>query len=65
MDAERTFELCLRLMYPDHQVEYTGEDFIERIPQNDIANIIQNCLLITVGDKLKKLTVDNKGQVKQ
>lgn len=65
MDTERTFELCLRLLYKSHQVQYTGEDFIEKIPQREVANIVQGCLLVTVGDKLKKLMIDGKGNVRQ
>ena len=51
-------------MYKKHQIQYTAEDFIERIPNQDIANIIQGCLLVTVGDKLKKLMIDAQGNVK-
>ena len=65
MDTERTFELALRLMYRQELIQFTGNDFIEKIPNPDIATIIQGCLLVTVGDKLKKLMIDPMGNVKQ
>ena len=59
MDTERSFELCLRLMYKPREVQFTGADFeIGKIDQTDVASIIQGCLLTTVGDKLKKLLID-------
>lgn len=64
MDTERTYELALRLIYKQHLVQYTGNDFIEKLSNPDIATIIQGCLLVTVGDKLKKLMIDVSGAVK-
>ena len=38
MDTERTFELCLRLLYKPREVQFTGADFeIGKIEQNDVA----------------------------
>ena len=65
MDTEVTFELCLRLVYQKNWIEFTGEDFVEKITTAEVGNIIQGCLLVTVGDKLKKLLVDPQGKVKQ
>ena len=40
MDTERTFELALRLIYKQHLIQYTGNDFIDNISNPDIATII-------------------------
>ena len=52
MDTELTFELCMLLLYNRRTVQYTGENFLE-ISNTEITRIIQTCLLVTVGDKLK------------
>ena len=63
MDTELTFEMCMLLLYNKRTVQYTGEDFLE-ITNPEITRIIQTCLLVTVGDKLKQLLVDNNCTVK-
>ena len=63
MDTELTFEMCMLLLYNKRTVQYTGEDFLE-ITNPEITRIIQTCLLVTVGDKLKQLLIDNNGTVK-
>ena len=64
MDTERAFELCMRLLYNQRTVQYTGEEFLG-ITNPETARIIQSCLLVTVGDKLKQLLIDNNGVIKQ
>ena len=65
MDTERSYELCLRLLYKKSQIQYTGEDFVSNMENLEVASIIQHCLLVTVGDKLKRLTIDGQGNVHQ
>ena len=65
MDTERTYELCLRLLYKKNAIQYTGQDFESNLENLEVASIIQHCLLVTVGDKLKRLMIDSSGNVQQ
>lgn len=40
MDTEKTFEMCLRLLYKKEHVEFSGEDFVSKFDSNVAANII-------------------------
>ena len=52
------------MMYDSKTINYTGSDF-EKIQNTDVSRILQACLLVTVGDKLKHLLIDNNGNVRQ
>ena len=64
LDTERTFEIGLTLLYEEKLVRFTGELFDSTdLDNNEAQIIVQNSLLVTVGDQLKVLTLDQKGNI--
>ena len=52
------FEECLTLIYSDMKLKFKGTDFFTKIQSQEMLQILQMCLLVTVGDTVKVLRVD-------
>ena len=46
-------------------MKFTSEDLSRNFSNFEIIKVLQNCLLVTVGDQLKQLAVDHEGNVVQ
>ena len=46
-------------------MKFTSEDLSKNFSNFEIIKVLQNCLLVTVGDQLKQLAVDHEGNVVQ
>lgn len=64
MDQEASFEESLSLLYSPTLLRYTGKDFIDAFTFNfyDRLRVLQTCLMTTVGDKIKVLTTNARGE---
>ena len=53
------------MLYDEKLIKYTGKDFnfAENLKKSDIQQILQTCLLTTVGDKIKLIEKDSKGDI--
>lgn len=61
MDLERAFEVGLKLLYEPSLLEFTGSDFGVKFDNGEVIKILQTCLITTVGDKIKVIAEDSKG----
>ena len=57
------FEEGLKLIYPDSYVNVTAEDFMEGLKYKDKLKVLNNALLVTVGDEIKHLIYDREGNI--
>jgi len=64
MDTEGTFENGLAMIYESKYLKYTGSDIMP-LSNPEKFRILQACLLVTVGDTVKLLTVDKEGNIVQ
>ena len=44
-------------MYPEKILKFTGSDFVRNLRNSEVAQVINGCLHVTVGDGLKMLTI--------
>jgi len=51
-------------MYKDDRLAFTGSDFLKKFRNQDILGILQTSLLTTVGDTVKMLSIDMKGNLR-
>ena len=65
MDTEYTFEHALDIIYHTRLLQYSGTDVLNFNSEIDVFRILQTCLLVTVGDTVKLLTIDSKGNIVQ
>ena len=61
LDLESTFEAGLKLLYEPSLLEFTGSDFGIKFDKREVIQILQTCLLTTVGEKIKVIASDDKG----